>query len=629
MKKTIIPMRLHVLLAAFIALESAALAQTSPLKTYPTDLSQRPEEIWTKADLFAVPNVYPASETGLAELPGVKAIFYDGVPYQGKPSRVFAWLGMPANARGPVPGVVLVHGGGGTAFRDWVKAWVDRGYAAIAMDLTGCVPVKPEGVTMDKAQHAYAPKKFTHGGFADIDEPLNDQWFYHAVAAVTRGHSLLAAQKNVDPNRIGVTGSSWGGVLTILAMGVDPRFKFAAPVYGCGFLGENSSWLGNTMQAMPPEKAQKWVRLWDPGHYVGRTQTPVLFCNGTNDVHFRPDSWKKTYEQAKGPVTLSFKVRMGHGHYPDGDPKEITAFANSLFLKQEPLAEVTGQGRDDKSAWIEFSDSRARPVARADLNYTQDKGDWVNRRWMTAPAALDAPRKKASAQLPKNVTAYYFNVVDGGGCIVSSPHVEMDPAAGKSAAPLAEVETIKWDAPVPISGESDVNTEGEQVFAYTLGNTSGQHVAVKGVDFRAVSHTDALESISQTGATGYGILRPSDLQAEPFSALPAEYRAILGRYWYGASRSVITLTFEDLKPETNYLVQFWVSDNQAVHRSISTNFSVGTEISGDLQPNDTGAVGGVGQTVVGRFRTGSQPSAITIATNGGGHVNAMQLRKLP
>ena len=536
---------------------------------------------------------------------------------------------MPANAKGPVPGVVLVHGGGGTAFRDWVKAWVDRGYAAIAMDLTGCVPVKPEGVTMDKVQHAYAPKKFTHGGFADIDEPVKDQWFYHAIAAVTRAHSLLATQKNVDPNRIGVTGSSWGGVLTILAMGVDPRYKFAAPVYGCGFLGENSSWLGNTMQTMPPEKARKWVRLWDPGHYIGRNKTPVLFCNGTNDVHFRPDSWKKTYEQAKGPLTLSMKVRMGHGHYPDGDPKEITAFANSIFFKQEPLAKVTGQGSDEKSAWIGFSDSPGQPVVRADLNYTSDKGDWVNRRWMTVPAALDAAGQKASANLPKNVTAYYFNVIDGRGCIVSSPHVEVEQKAQASGAALAEVDEIKWDAPIAVSGESDVNADGELVFAYALGNTSGQHIPLNGVDFKTVSHTEELESISHTGATGYVIMRPSDLQAEPFATLSAEYRNILGRYWYGAGGSVITFTIADLKPETNYLIQLWVEDNQAVHRSVPTSFSVGAEMSDDLQPNDTGAAGGIGQTVVGRFRTGPQPSAITIATSKAGQINAVQLRKLP
>ncbi|MCS6243430.1 MAG: acetylxylan esterase [Opitutus sp.] len=82
------------------------------------------------------------------------------------------------------------------------------------------------------------------GGFGQIDEPIEDQWTFHAVSAVVRAHSLLRSFHQVDPARIGVTGVSWGGYLTCIAAGIDHRFAFAAPVYGCGFLTENSTWLG-------------------------------------------------------------------------------------------------------------------------------------------------------------------------------------------------------------------------------------------------------------------------------------------------------------------------------------------------------------------------------------------------
>ena len=45
----------------------------------------------------------------------VHAIFYDALPWNGKPARVFAWIGLPAKREGKIPGIVLVHGGGGTA----------------------------------------------------------------------------------------------------------------------------------------------------------------------------------------------------------------------------------------------------------------------------------------------------------------------------------------------------------------------------------------------------------------------------------------------------------------------------------------------------------------------------------
>ncbi len=65
----------------------------------------------------------------------IRGVFYDGLPFHGKPTRVFAWIGLPErtdNRR--VPGIVLAHGGGGTAFAKWIRLWTARGYAAIAMD---------------------------------------------------------------------------------------------------------------------------------------------------------------------------------------------------------------------------------------------------------------------------------------------------------------------------------------------------------------------------------------------------------------------------------------------------------------------------------------------------------------
>ena len=63
----------------------------------------------------------------------VRAIFYDALPWNGKPTRVFAWIGVPAKHDGKVPGMVLVHGGGGTAYKEWVQKWNAQGFAAISI----------------------------------------------------------------------------------------------------------------------------------------------------------------------------------------------------------------------------------------------------------------------------------------------------------------------------------------------------------------------------------------------------------------------------------------------------------------------------------------------------------------
>ena len=46
----------------------------------------------------------------------VKAVFFEGPPWKGKPTRVFAYYGVPKSKNGEkAPAIVLVHGGGGSA----------------------------------------------------------------------------------------------------------------------------------------------------------------------------------------------------------------------------------------------------------------------------------------------------------------------------------------------------------------------------------------------------------------------------------------------------------------------------------------------------------------------------------
>jgi|GEM_PF-2330296 len=83
--------------------------------------------IWKADALIAAP---PAHEWGASD--GlVREVWYEGEPFEGRPTRVFAYVGRPATATGrtaaKVPAVLLVHGGGGRAFKDWAKYWAERG----------------------------------------------------------------------------------------------------------------------------------------------------------------------------------------------------------------------------------------------------------------------------------------------------------------------------------------------------------------------------------------------------------------------------------------------------------------------------------------------------------------------
>jgi len=111
---------------------------------------------------------------------------------------------------------------------------------------------------------------------------------------------------------------------------------------------------------------------------------------------------------------LAVRVRMKHGH-PDGaKPEEVFAFAGAMLRKEPALARVVAAERDR----VRF---RGR-IVKAELNYTKAGGKWQERLWETAPAEIRG--RTARAAVPEGATAWYFNLFDAQGRVVSSEHFE-------------------------------------------------------------------------------------------------------------------------------------------------------------------------------------------------------------
>ncbi len=372
--------------------------------------------------LSIAPEVFPAEDI---KVEGVKSLYFAGPTYKGSPTRIFAIYGVPTRAAGAddgdqkLPAMVLIHGGGGTAFDRWVKVWNSRGYAAIAMDLCGCVPVGTYG---NWQRHDLGGPPGWDASFSQVDDPIEDQWTFHAVSAVALAHSLIRSRPEVDADRIGVTGISWGGYLTSIVAGVDHRFKFAVPVYGCGFLGDNSVWLPS-FEKLGPEKSALWLKQWDPSRYLGAARMPMLWVNGTNDFAYPMDSWKKSWILPKSPQSLCLRVRMPHGHGPAGEnPEEIFVYADSFLKHGKPLATITEHGIRDAEAWATFASEV--PIVNAELSFTRSIGKWQDREWETLPAQIDATASRVTANVPEDATVFYLNLFDDRQCAVSTAHRE-------------------------------------------------------------------------------------------------------------------------------------------------------------------------------------------------------------
>lgn len=394
--------------------------------------SVKPEIVgpWNLSELKKAPAMRWVSQKG-----AVHSLLYAGEKYQGRETEVFAFYASPSTlgeaASGTkFPGVVLIHGGGGTAFAEWVWLWAKRGYAAIAMDLSGSRPMDPvydaAGVpVLNQAARPETRTRLPNGGpnhghpekFDSIGGDVSDDWPYHAAASVIRAHSLLRSFPELIPDRTAVTGISWGGYTTCLVASLDDRFKAAVPVYGCGFLFEGESVQKPAIDKLG-DRREAWIKAYDPSSLLVRCRVPVLFVNGTSDIHYPLDSYQKSFEVVPGFKQMRIEVNMRHGHPPGWAPQEIGLFIDSFCRAGQPLP-VPGPLLVESDR-VRVSFVSTVPVKSAALHFTTQTGLRSARVWQSLPARIDgaiaiAPRPPADAN------TWFLALTDERGAMITTP----------------------------------------------------------------------------------------------------------------------------------------------------------------------------------------------------------------
>lgn len=275
---------------------------------------------------------------------GIKALWFEGTAYSGQKTKVFAYIGYPKEAEfEKVPAVVLVHGGEGHAFPEWIKKWNEKGFAAIAMDTTGYFPNEAwrglvgteEGTAKDKydrrlygqlAEEGYTVGPDNVDMRTDVALPLQEQWMYHAVADTILAHNILRQDERIDSERIGICGISWGGVITSIAIGYDTRYSFAIPIYGSAYLGVSSESVLDKVF-----RQENIKRLWSAEDRLHHVNFPVLWLCWRDDPLFSITGHRMSYERTKDSGSiLSINPNMGHGHISAWVVQEPYDFATNI-----------------------------------------------------------------------------------------------------------------------------------------------------------------------------------------------------------------------------------------------------------------------------------------------------------
>ncbi|MGH2541222.1 MAG: acetylxylan esterase, partial [Ardenticatenaceae bacterium] len=138
--------------------------------------------------------------------------------------RIAAWYCLPRNRPGKLPGLLIVPGY--QSDPPIPKEWARRGYAALS--------VAPRGKVRSKSQfNPGYPNLLTH----NITD-RNTYSYRGFYVDAWRGVDYLLSRQEVDADRLGVTGSSQGGGLTITTSAMRPEIKAAAAgaPYLCGYM---------------------------------------------------------------------------------------------------------------------------------------------------------------------------------------------------------------------------------------------------------------------------------------------------------------------------------------------------------------------------------------------------------
>lgn len=342
-----------------------------------------------------------------------KALFYDGEEYNDKKTKVFAYLGIPITKmpKDGFPAVVLVHGGGGCAFFEWVEYWNGKGYVAIAPDFNGRqfgthkLDGNP-GVGIVQDNPNCGPKGY--GSFNNKAEDYKNSWFFHSVCNIVFAHNILLNMKEVNFKKTVLTGISWGGVLTCIASGVDYRFRAFAPIYGGGYIFMSPGFV-EEIKKISINNITQWIRCYDPINYVGRCDKPVLFTMGMDDKAFSPLNNRNTANIFRGKVFYSQRGELPHYHrWKDEEGMNVICsfFDSVLFNKKLPYEIVSSKVINRK---LIVKVKRKENIKKATFWFTNsenlDTTQWV---WKSVETNINNGLTYFSSEVPFGTKACFM-----------------------------------------------------------------------------------------------------------------------------------------------------------------------------------------------------------------------------
>jgi cephalosporin-C deacetylase len=272
----------------------------------PADFDAFWDEVWRQtAAVPLAPEIVPDALRTSEDIE-VFQVFYNSLDHV----RIAAWYCRPTRRAERTPAIVLLPGY--QMDPPIPKEWARQGYMALSVAPRGKLrstqqfnPGYPNLLTYNITdRHTYAYRGF-----------YADSW---------RGVDFLLAQPDVDATRIGVTGASQGGGLSIVTAAMRPEIRAAAAgaPYLCGFMDaialtqtypyeEINDYLRRYPDSRPLVEAT--VAYFDGINFADKITCPIIVNIGLQDNVCPPETGYALFHKI-GATDKKLYAYDGHGH---------------------------------------------------------------------------------------------------------------------------------------------------------------------------------------------------------------------------------------------------------------------------------------------------------------------------
>ncbi len=232
------------------------------------------------------------------ELPQLEHLLYPGA----EGVQIEGWYVKPQKGEAPYPTILYIHGGPTGAF-GYTFSFDFHMMAAAGY---GVLFINPQG---------------SSGYGNEYSTAINPNWGDRDYRDLMAGVDLVIEKGWADPDRLGVSGISYGGYMSCWIVGHTNRFKAAIPenpvvdwvsMYGASDI---SAWLCETAFGGKPFEAPELYRDRAPITYAHNCTTPTLLLQGEQDFRCPAIQSELFYTTLKANGCIVEMIRVPGGSH--------------------------------------------------------------------------------------------------------------------------------------------------------------------------------------------------------------------------------------------------------------------------------------------------------------------------